>query len=714
MTQLFMDGFDHYGSGSSGRDAALNGAWDELAGNVTLAFPAPGARTGPMAIKGDALSSDMRRALGLAATTCIAGFAVFCDTLPDDPNIHRLWYFRDVFNTTLLYLATRPDGALEVRNEAGTILATTTGPVINAASWQHIEAKIFVDTGGATGTIEVRVDEISVLSLGGLTLGVNGVGIVAMQQGGGAGDPNRVYWDDIVVRDDTGAVNNDFEGDLRVATLQPVVNGVNQGWTTRSIQKLGVGVLDLIDKGSDAGIMYDDEPEFELGSGDYCIEGFFYFDVNLVLSEETTLFSKWRESTNEASYRLKLTGPDNGNNLEFSTSVLGTLADEVVVHSVGFTPLPKQYYHIAVAREGGVSRLYIDGVRTGGDQADVRNYFNGAADLVVSGKQSGTTSIVANSGVNGFADGVRLTVGAARYTAQFFTPPTDILPSTVGGDPLYNSVELLLNFDEATVIDDSVNAFVVSTFPGGEAVTLLPDDEIAYQTVDGETPNDRDFQEGELISATGTLTLSGQPLDTETVVLGTVTYTFQTVLTAVANNVFIGADQAASLDNLLAAVNQEAGEGTLYGTGTVFNPDARMDDLASTSEKLATARIPGTAGNTLATTETLTNGAWSAATLLGGLDLPTNSEFTMSALPSDVTGVRALAIVVRSYKTDSGTAELTPQFVKDGGFASAGVAIALPLSPTYFEQTIETDPETAGALTPSTLVNSRLRIDRTA
>ena len=708
--QHWMDGFDHYGTGSAGIANMLNGAWDSILGNVTLAVPSAGARTGPMAIKGDGLGSlgNIRRALNSAQDTVIVGFATFCDTLPDSSNIHRLMIYRTVLNAQVCAITTRPDGALEFRDNNDGVQATTTGAVINAASWQYIEMTVT----RSTGAFQVFVDEVSVLTgtLG--ALGGSDTGILSFQQGGGLSDPNNLFWDDIVARDSTGSLNNGIAGDLRIATLQPVANGVNQGWTTRSIQKLGVGVLEL-DVDSDAGIMYNDQAAFELGSGDYAIEGFFYFDFNLITTGETTLFSKWRESTNECSYRLKLTGPDNGNVLQFSTSALGTLADEVVVHSVGFIPLQKQYFHIAVTRESGVSRLYIDGVRTGGDQADVRTYFDGAADLVISGKQNGTTTIFANSGLPGFMDGVRLTVGAARYTAQFFTPPTAILPADVSGDSLYNSVALLLNFDGSTIVDQSTNAFTVSNAVGG-AATLLPNDATAFQTIDGETPNDQDFQEGELIAATGTLTLTGQPLDTETVTLGSVTYTFLTVFVDAANNILIGADQAASLNNLAAAINQEAGAGTLYGTATVFNPDARMNDLASTSEKLATARIPGTAGNSLASTETLTNGAWSAATLLGGLNLPTNSEFTVGALPADVTGVRALETVVRAYKTDSGTAELTPQFVLQGGISSPGVARVLPLTPTYFGQTIETDPNTMAALTPSSITGSRIRLDRTA
>ena len=55
--------------------------------------------------------------------------------------------------------------------------------------------------------------------------------------------------------------------------------------------------------------------------------------------------------------------------------------------------------------------------------------------------------------------------------------------------------------------------------------------------------------------ATGTLTLSGQPLNTETVTIDGKVYTFQTVLTNSDGNVFIGATFADSISNLANAIN---------------------------------------------------------------------------------------------------------------------------------------------------------------
>ena len=125
-------------------------------------------------------------------------------------------------------------------------------------------------------------------------------------------------------------------------------------------------------------------------------------------------------------------------------------------------------------------------------------------------------------------------------------------------------------------------------------------------------------QDQDATFASGTLTMSGTAGDTETVTIGSVTYTFQTVLTDSANNVLIGANQTESMANLAAAITAGAGVGTTYGTGTVAHPDVTATSNAAVLT--VTALEAGADGNDIATTETLTNGAFGAATLTGGAD----------------------------------------------------------------------------------------------
>lgn len=119
------------------------------------------------------------------------------------------------------------------------------------------------------------------------------------------------------------------------------------------------------------------------------------------------------------------------------------------------------------------------------------------------------------------------------------------------------------------------------------------------------------------VAATQTLTFSGVATNAQTVTIGGQVYTTQTALTNTANNVLIGANQAATCVNLAAAINAGTGAGTLYGTGTVAN--ASVSAVAVGNTVVLTALTAGTAGNAIATTETQTNASFGAATLAGGL-----------------------------------------------------------------------------------------------
>ena len=124
--------------------------------------------------------------------------------------------------------------------------------------------------------------------------------------------------------------------------------------------------------------------------------------------------------------------------------------------------------------------------------------------------------------------------------------------------------------------------------------------------------------------ADGTLTNTGNPAAADTVVIGSVTYTFRATLTAggLPNEVLIGGTASVSFDNLKAAINGAAGAGTTYGAGTVAHPDVIAGAKTATT-LVVVARLAGTAGNSIASTEGSTVLSWGAGTLLGGLGDPT-------------------------------------------------------------------------------------------
>lgn len=120
------------------------------------------------------------------------------------------------------------------------------------------------------------------------------------------------------------------------------------------------------------------------------------------------------------------------------------------------------------------------------------------------------------------------------------------------------------------------------------------------------------------VRASAVATFTGVGTADETITIGDRVYTLKAAVTA-ANHVLIGASAAATAANLVAAVNGGAGEGTVYGTGTVphQNVSARSNGAGVVG---LVAQDEGTAGNALASTETSTALSFGGATFAGGLD----------------------------------------------------------------------------------------------
>ncbi len=119
--------------------------------------------------------------------------------------------------------------------------------------------------------------------------------------------------------------------------------------------------------------------------------------------------------------------------------------------------------------------------------------------------------------------------------------------------------------------------------------------------------------------ARGTLTFTGQPLDTETVTIDGIVYTYNTTLGG-ANSVLIGASVEASIQNLIDAITATADKlGDTVGLGTVAHTTVTAAEGVG-DRMIAVAIAKGTPGNDVATTETVTAASWASATLAGGSD----------------------------------------------------------------------------------------------
>jgi hypothetical protein len=316
---------------------------------------------------------------------------------------------------------------------------------------------------------------------------------------------------------------------------------------------------------------------------------------------------------------------------------------------------------------------------------------------------------------DGWVDEFRFTIGGSRYTANF-EPPTAAFPRN-SEDASWGEVKWLSSWDNAVVVDDGPVTLALSALNNAAAITPNDGDH-AYQTMNKTTPDDDTFLEAALIAATGTFTMTDLPVADETVTVGTkdgstaAVYTWVSSLSS-AFDVLIGANIAACAANLVAAINAATGEGTTYGTDTTINADVSAAQLPSNQVEV-TALTPGTDGNSIASTETCTNASWGGTTLSGGVNIPDDSQFGFSRMPSNTTIVDSITIVGRQYKTDSGTGSTKMSLVGAEGTATAGDVQTLGTVPNLTFDTFEEDPDTSAALTPASILLGRVKLERSA
>jgi hypothetical protein len=143
------------------------------------------------------------------------------------------------------------------------------------------------------------------------------------------------------------------------------------------------------------------------GTGDFTIEFWLYF--NTVSSDQTIVSNL--TSASSVNPHIYLLG--SGSTIRYYTNN----ADRIVGSAVSINT----WYHVAVSRNAGSTRLFINGTQSGSTYTDSNNYGTSAPLGVATYWAAG--SPVTFSPLNGYISDLRITKGAARYTANF-TPPT--------------------------------------------------------------------------------------------------------------------------------------------------------------------------------------------------------------------------------------------------------------------------------------------------
>lgn len=231
MAINWMDNFNIYGT-DAGRDARLlDGVYAETVRATLAVDPDPTAGGGRVMQKfGGGLGGDLRKVLPAARTTIGALARFWFTSLPTAPGVGEcptMFSFRDLNNVAHLHVIIDPSGDIVVNRQdiAGAVqIGITPTPVLTANSWKHVEVKAFLDP--ANGTVEVRVEGITVINIGPLRTTTNIVGAnlscaqmaqTSCQDGAGP----SMYMKDYIIWDNTTGFNNNFMGSCQVLKSIP-------------------------------------------------------------------------------------------------------------------------------------------------------------------------------------------------------------------------------------------------------------------------------------------------------------------------------------------------------------------------------------------------------------------------------------------------------------------------------------------------------------
>jgi len=241
MSIQFMDNFQFYGTSTSNMLDGL--PWSAVIGSLTT-DPDPNASGNVLRLSSSANNSnttDTRLSLPSVTDKVGCGMRFYMGSLPSSSGVRPVVLgYRDLSNSKIYDWIIETNGSLSLYEGSGTLIATTTNPVMAPRSWFHYE--FYVDLGA--GTYEARIEGVTVLSGSGLT-SLQNVYLVGMspRQNLNSNTSSQDYIKDFILWDASGSNNNTFLGPVAVFLLK-VNSDVSSGWT----RSTGITDYQLLDE----------------------------------------------------------------------------------------------------------------------------------------------------------------------------------------------------------------------------------------------------------------------------------------------------------------------------------------------------------------------------------------------------------------------------------------------------------------------------------
>ena len=189
---------------------------------------------------------------------------------------------------------------------------------------------------------------------------------------------------------------------------------------------------------------------FAFGTSDFTLEFWAYPTVNAR--------QDWLDFDSGGGYRL-LVYYDGSNIVYYSGGSRIT----------GSAMTLNTWQHIAVVRNSGSTKLYINGSQSGSTYSDSINFL--AQQLTIAKDNAGSTY------VTGYMSNVRVVKGVAVYTGTFTVPTSPLTATQSSGTniaAITGTQTSLLTLQSTTFIDNSTNNFTISAFGNSQPTQQNP------------------------------------------------------------------------------------------------------------------------------------------------------------------------------------------------------------------------------------------------
>ena len=181
--------------------------------------------------------------------------------------------------------------------------------------------------------------------------------------------------------------------------------------------------------GSNSYLSYAASSDFDFGTGDFTVEHWFYLNS---ASDSGAMVDAWHGSSASGGWQTYYRSAST--DLRFYLKS-GSTTKIISTGSVS----ANTWYHIAVTRESGTVKIYLDGVLK--DSVSDSGNVGFSNKTLSIGRQTDSSSGI----LNGYLDEVRITKGVARYTADFTPQTREFYPGTGVEDITSNNIDSFSN-----------------------------------------------------------------------------------------------------------------------------------------------------------------------------------------------------------------------------------------------------------------------------